>query len=68
MYSKYHETDTTKIIVLYSFFEKVEWPSVSYRHSFPASVNTIDTTALVPHEVQSNGYGMLSAEVNRHIL
>lgn len=67
MYSKYHEMDTTKVIVLYYFF-KVEWPSMSYRHSFPTSGSTVDTAALVPPTVQSNGYGTLSLRKNRHIL
>jgi hypothetical protein len=50
------------------FFEKVEWPSMSYRHSFPTSSSTVDTRSLVPPKVQSNVYGTLSPEKNRHIL
>ena len=68
MYSKYHEIDTTKVIVLHPFFEKVEWPSMSYRPSFPTSASSVDTTVLVPPTVQSNGYGTLSPEKNQHIL
>jgi hypothetical protein len=68
MYSKYHETDTTKVIVLYSFFEKVDGQVCPTGIRSRQAPSTVDITALVPPTVQSNGYGTLSPKENRHIL